>query len=132
MAMSLVAELANARRGHAFFSFLQHNGLELGIFGGIIASALATTDNAQPWLPAPWPALLAALPGVVLLVERQFAYRMRSAWHEEFKTRLRALERAVAYERIQEPEISRQLSALELEMNRKYPRPTENVDSATT
>lgn len=129
MAMNLSAELVSARRLHAFLSFLQHNGLELGIFSGIIASALATADKAQPWLPAPWPTLLAALPGVVLLIERQFAYRKRSAWHEEFKTRLRALERALAYEKIEEPEISRQLNALELKMNGKYPRPTEEAAS---
>jgi hypothetical protein len=123
MASNLRSELSRARHWHALLAFLQQNGIELAIFVGIVASAVAASADALHWPGEPWATITAALPGAVLLIERQFRYRLRSSWHEDYRARLRALERKLRDQASNERDVSDELSKLDLEMRSKYPKP---------
>lgn len=125
MALSLRSELLRARWWHAILAFVQSNGIEVAIFLGIVSSVLASLGARLDWLTDPWKTIIPAVAGVVLLVERQFRYKLRSAWHQEYKMELRALERLVRDEGADEPTVSRLLTELDRKMRKAYPAVSE-------
>ncbi len=127
---SLRVELGRARWWHAILAFIQSNGIEAAIFIGIVSSALATLGADLGWPPDPWRTIMAAVPGAVLLVERQMRYKKRSDWHQLYKTKLMGLTRLLRDEHTDTAEVSHQLTALDLQMRSTYPRSFDETPAA--
>ena len=106
---NLRSELVRARWWHAILAFVESNGIEAAIFIGIVSSALAALGAELGWPGDTGKTIMAAVPGVVLLVERQMRYKMGSAWHQEYKVRLVGLERLLRDEDAADAEVSRHL-----------------------
>ena len=119
---NLCTELRRARRWHTILAFIQSNGIEVAIFIGIISSALATLG----WPDEASKPALSAVPGVVLLLERQMRYKRRSAWHQDYKVELVGLERALRDLDATDDDVSRRLNELDLEMRKRYPRESDS------
>jgi hypothetical protein len=83
-------------------------------FGSAIAISI---DN----LPKIFIAVLAAIPGVVILVESTFRYSQRADWHSLYSQKLRGLIRQLKFEVNKIEEISKNLSDLEAEMEGRTP-----------
>lgn len=84
-----------------------------------LGSAIAiSVDN----LPKIFLAALAAIPGVVILVESTFRYSQRADWHSLYSQKLRGLIRQLKFEGKKIEEISKSLSELEAEMEGNTPR----------
>jgi hypothetical protein len=83
-------------------------------FGAAIASA---TGSVSPIIIA----VLAAIPGTVIVIDRSFSFARRSSWHHLMRARLEQLENALRYEGASVESVSKALGELFLEMEPRYP-----------
>jgi hypothetical protein len=85
--------------------------------GSFAASLTAITGAVPPWIVA----LVAAIPGTAILLDRSLAPFERARWHVAVETRLQALARALTYEDADPMQISREYSRIMIEMEDRYP-----------
>jgi hypothetical protein len=68
-------------------------------WGAIAASFIGTVNPATKWFPSGAAiSILAAIPGVVLLIMNTFKYDARSKWHKLKQRKLDGLYRGLAFE----------------------------------
>ena len=72
-------------------------------------------------MPAWIVAIVAAIPGVVIIVDRSFSFAARGRWHDLLYTNTCALARALKYEGAAENEISQKFSELLKTFEENYP-----------
>ena len=85
------------------------------VFGGLIAGGVI--ELPYKWLSA----LIASIPGAVLMVDRTFKYAARSAWHAIYSVRLRDLNRQLRDQGVPRGEVAKSLGVLDLEMEKLFP-----------
>jgi hypothetical protein len=90
--------------------------LWLGV-GGSFGSSIAAAFKAPAWIVA----ITAAIPGVVIIVDRTFSFAARGRWHDLLYTNIDALARALKYEDAAEKEISQKFSELLKASQESYP-----------
>jgi hypothetical protein len=79
----------------------------------VTASVLGAVNPATGWLAHDaWTSVLAAVPGIVLLIMHVFNYNPRSEWHRRTQRSLEALYRGLVFERRSTHEISALLTAI--------------------
>ena len=83
----------------------------------VAASVLGTVNPVTGWLaPDVWTSVVAAVPGIVLLILRVFNYNPRSEWHRRTQRSLEALYRGLVVEGRSAQEISARLSVISEEL----------------
>jgi hypothetical protein len=90
-------------------------------WGAIASSAIGAVNPDTDWFPSDAAtSILAAIPGVVLLIMNTFKYDARSRWHKLKQRKLEGLYRGLAFEKKGTQETSAALTATleELEKNR--------------
>lgn len=88
----------------------------------VVASATASIAAASgQWLSNELTAVLAALPGVIVLATSTFKFDSRAEWWWSKHHRLDALYRGLAYEGRTDTEVSRELSDVVKELETKWP-----------
>jgi len=87
------------------------------------ASFLATVFAAMGSLDKVWLAVLAAIPGVVVLVNNTFKFAARSQWHYEKRRRLNSLLRLseAGAQATTAPEVAEKWNRIDEEMDRSWP-----------
>jgi hypothetical protein len=118
--MSLIEDLE--KRTQYDFNMGRHNFLiaQAFIWLGIVSSfgsAVAAAFRAQAWIVA----VAAAIPGVVIIVDRSLNFAARGRWHDLLYTNIGALSRALRYEGASEKEISQKFSELLKASEESYP-----------
>jgi hypothetical protein len=88
----------------------------LGV-GSSFGSSIAAALKAPPWIVA----IAAAVPGIVIIVDRSFSFAARGRWHDLLSTNIGALARALKYEGAAEKEISQKFSELLKASEKSYP-----------
>jgi hypothetical protein len=87
----------------------------------VASSALATLSVAAEILPKVVNAVLAALPGAMYLVNRQFRFEERSKWWFEKFYVIESLYRGIVRERRDEAEISKELTLQSKALAARWP-----------
>jgi len=87
----------------------------------VSTSAVATLSVAVELWPKAVNAVLAALPGAMYLVNRQFRFEERSKWWFEKFYLIEGLYRGIVRERRDEAEISRELTLQSKELAARWP-----------
>ena len=126
-------ETAITRRfWYSRFDFWLNQGL---FFIAILASVLPAVNLAFEMVSTEERiALMAAIPGFVVLIQRTFKWGERGDWEWEFRRKLRAIQRQLIYDEDITPlAVSQALSNLEGEMDSKFPdmRPGLPQDNKT-
>jgi len=88
----------------------------LGILASI-GSSIAAALKAPPWIVA----IAAAIPGIVITVDRSFRFAARGRWHDVLCINIGALAGALKYEGAAEKEISQKFSELLKASQESYP-----------
>lgn len=87
----------------------------------VSCSALATLSVSEGIWPKPVNAMLAALPGIMYLANRQFRFEERSKWWFEKFYVIEGLYRGIVYERRDEAEISKELTSQSRALAARWP-----------
>ena len=87
----------------------------------VFSSAIATLSVAAEIWPKAVNAVLAALPGAMYLVNRQFRFEERSKWWFEKFYVIESLYRGIAREKRDEAEISRELTLQSKALAARWP-----------
>jgi uncharacterized membrane protein YphA (DoxX/SURF4 family) len=87
----------------------------------VSCSAVATLSVAVGWWPKPVNAVLAALPGLMYLANRQFRFEERSKWWFEKFYVVEGLYRGLVRERRDEAEISKELTLQSRALAARWP-----------
>ena len=95
----------------------------LTILASFLTAILAAADEAPAWLIA----ILAAVPGTAIVVEKSFSFSKRARWHWEMVAALEELQRKLKYQNSSVKEIARQLSSYRSLMEISFP--ALNTDS---
>jgi hypothetical protein len=86
-------------------------------FGSAIAAAAKAPSIAV--------AIIAAIPGTVILIDRNFGFGRRAKWYWEEYEKLYQLELALTYEGAQVSDISKRYGEIKAEMTAKWPTSNE-------
>jgi hypothetical protein len=85
---------------------------------GIGASVLAIANSTTRWLaPDAWTSVLAAVPGVVLLLMQIFKYDARAEWHKRQQQSLEALYKSFVFDGASTEEASALLATISEELD---------------
>jgi len=97
------------------FSFAQVQGwvAVVASFG----SAIAATAHAPRIIVA----IIAAVPGAVILLDRNFAFARRAQWHWLLEDKVRELEHALKYQKAEISETSKRYASLMTKMEESFP-----------
>ena len=87
----------------------------------VSCSAVATLSVAVGWWPKPVNAVLAALPGLMYLANRQFRFEERSKWWFEKFYVIEGLYRGLVRERRDEAEVSKELTLQSKALAARWP-----------
>jgi hypothetical protein len=122
MTDDLRTEIRNLLDEHAHWQGHDFNVAQGLLWLGIIASAIGSlaAGGVIP-LHKAVTAVIAALPGVVLLIDKTFKHSARSAWHAVYGTRLRVLDRRLRDEQAEVKDVAVDLGKLETEMQNLFP-----------
>ncbi|WP_308365090.1 MULTISPECIES: hypothetical protein [unclassified Microbulbifer] len=85
--------------------------------GASFASVLAATAKS----PVVMTAIIAAIPGTVLLVDKAFGYGPRSAWHYSYRISLLELCDKLDYQHVPAEQVSLELALIRKNMQGTYP-----------
>jgi hypothetical protein len=109
-------------KSHRHWQQHDFNFAQLILWIAIVASTFAaiTAAGALP-LPKWLAAIVAALPGAVLVIDRTFKHGARSSWHALYAARLRGLNHGLRDRGVSVAEASKQLDELEVEMQKLFP-----------
>ena len=130
MEEDLLSELESQSKNHKMwykYDFaLAQTVLWLGI-GASFLSSLATAT--KPILDKYWPtegvtlviAVLAAIPGLTILVDKTFKFATRSSWHGLFMIKIDSLVRGLRYSNRSIGDASADFSELEIQMHNLFP-----------
>jgi hypothetical protein len=88
----------------------------LAVLAILAATILSTRDDVKPWIRA----LVAASPGMMLLINSTFRFEAKSRWHWEKTRGYEELLRALTIEQMPPQEVSRKLSKLDQRMDEKW------------
>ncbi len=91
--------------------------LWLAILASFVSAALAAADT----IPKLWLALLAAIPGTVIVVDKSFSFAKRARWHWEMSSRLERLLLKLQFEGKSVAEVAAEYGDLRVEMEDKFP-----------
>ena len=120
----LTQELARKLSQHIRGGSLDFMILQILIWSSILASAasafLAAVENSKKWITAG----LAIIPAVAITAESNISFLGRYQYHDEYVLELEALNRRLIIEKADPKEISAQLSALDRQMEQKFPKAT--------
>jgi hypothetical protein len=98
--------------------------LGLSIIASFGSAIVAASSLASPVVVA----ILAAIPGTVIVLDRGFMLSRRWRWHNTMSTKLLVLEQRLLLENTSIEEVSSAMSALLIEMESAYPARSE-IDS---
>ena len=91
--------------------------LGLSIVASFVSAIVAASNLASPIVVA----VLAAIPGTVIVIDRGFMFCRRWRWHNTVSTELEALERQMLIEGVSVKEVSQAMSNLMIDMEKLYP-----------
>ena len=91
------------------------------IGGALVCSVAGSISAASDMLHKAATAVLALIPGIVVLVISTFRFEERAKWWWEKHASLDALYRGLRYEKRDEAEVSEALTATVQELNKKWP-----------
>ena len=95
---------------------------QIFIWLGIVASIAASLNAAKAFeLCKLHGAILAAIPGAVLVVDRTFKFASRASWHSLYVAYLKALHRRIRDQGETEAIVSPDKSKLNIEMEKMFP-----------
>lgn len=87
----------------------------------VLSSGIATLSVAVELWPKTVNAVLAALPGVMYLTNRQFRFEEKSKWWFEKFYMIEGLHRSLIREKKEEAEVSKELTIRSKELTAKWP-----------
>jgi hypothetical protein len=93
----------------------------LALGASFLAGILAAVDLPADWYYKVVKVVVTAIPGFIILTEKTFNFAKRSSWHAFYVLRLRALQRRLRDEVAPRDVVSRELSELEEEMDKRFP-----------
>ncbi len=111
---SIEAEWRSAR-----LTFWVADGL---LYASIVFSIAATLVVGNDWIERGYAAIIAAVPALVLSLERSFKLSARSDWHYKYFLRLLAISRRMRDEKMTAVDASRELTGLDMEMDQTFPQ----------
>ena len=91
--------------------------LVIGVGASTAASIMAGTDSSARTLTA----VLAAVPGILVLVTNTFKFAARAEWWWTKHHRIDALYRKLLYENASEPEVSQELTRVDTALENSWP-----------
>jgi hypothetical protein len=95
---------------------------QIFVWVGIVTSVAASLHAAGAFtLEKLSAAVLAAIPGAVLVVDRTFKFAARASWHAVYRASLKALYRKLRDEKATDASISPEKSKLKIEMEKMFP-----------
>jgi hypothetical protein len=106
----------NSRWGCQNFWIAQAQGWValVASFGSGIAAAYAHTPRIIV-------AIIAAVPGALILLDRNFAFARRAQWHWLLEDKVRELEHALKYQKAEISETSKRYASLMTKMEESFP-----------
>jgi hypothetical protein len=87
----------------------------------VVLSSFGSAICAAAKAPAIYTAILAAIPGCVIVLARNLNFMPLSRWHHKLAARLQALERSLEFENKTVEEISREFSKVMVEFENNSP-----------
>ena len=93
----------------------------LVILTAIITNIFATFFVATDYLLKPYTALLTAMPGILLLLNRTLKFEDKARWYWKHMRKLDGLLRAMEFESKQAAEISHELTEIDEMMDAEWP-----------
>jgi hypothetical protein len=119
---TLKEELEKDIEHHSKWSRRDFAWAQIFIWVGIVASIAASLNAAKAFeLCKLYGAILAAIPGAVLVVDRTFKFASRASWHSLYVAYLKALHRRIRDQGEQEGKVSPDKSKLDVEMEKMFP-----------
>lgn len=91
--------------------------LWLAILSSFCTAILAAADAVPKLLLG----FLAAIPGMAILVDRNFSFARRARWHWEMVAKLDQLINKLQFEGAKVEDVAKQLGVLRIEMEEKFP-----------
>lgn len=119
----LISEIIQDIDHHKKWEGRDFSWAQIFVWIGIIASVAASL-NATGVLPITdklYSAVLAVIPGAVLIVEKTFRFSARASWHALYRASLNGLYRKMRDEGISSGIVSVERSKLEFEMEKMFP-----------
>jgi hypothetical protein len=122
MADDLQTEIHDMLNHHSQWGGHDFNVAQGLLWLGILASGFGSlAAGGVISLPRPLSAAIAAIPGLVLLLDKTFKHSARSSWHAMYGARLRILNRRLRDEQANPADVSSELGRLEIEMENLFP-----------
>ena len=72
-------------------------------------------------------AIIAAIPGVILLIQKEFKFDKRSAWHWEYRRRLVTLKRKIEFAELEVKEACHKINTIDEEFAMTFPDSNPNL-----
>ena len=118
----LIGEIEQGIEHHARWYSRDFTLAQSILWIGILASAGSALIAAEVFDLEKWKgALIAAIPGVVIVVDKSFKFAARASWHSIFRTSLKGLRRDIRDNGMPHPEVAAKLSKLEEDMEKLFP-----------
>jgi hypothetical protein len=122
----LLNEIVTRMKRDRFFGRVTFNAAQLQGWLTVVASfgsAIAAAAGARGLVVA----VAAAIPGTVILIDRNFGFARRAQWHWSSQGKLRELEHALKFQGAKVADISKKYTALRIEMDEKFPFTPTNL-----
>lgn len=120
----MLKEIADKLSSHKAGGSLDFTVLQILIWSSILASAasafLAAVGSPMKWLTA----LLAVVPALAITAESTISFSGRYKYHDEYVLELESLNRRLIVEKVDPKLISNELTALQRNMEAKFPAAT--------
>lgn len=95
----------------------------LAILASFLTAILTAADQVQEKLVL---ALLTAIPGTVIVIEKSFSFARRARWHWEMIARLEQFSNQLEFECSKVEEVSKRLGEFRFDMEKKFPDMSEH------
>ena len=94
---------------------------QLFVWLAIISSFGTAIASATNKVPSIIIALLAAIPGTIILIDKNFSFARRAQWHYVMRAKLEQLENSLRFESATPEATSKAYSSITIEMEQTYP-----------
>jgi hypothetical protein len=87
----------------------------------VVVASFGSAIAAAGGAPGIYVAIAAAIPGTVILIDRNFGFTRRAQWHWLQESKLRELEHALKYQGAKVADVSKKYATLRTDMEKIFP-----------
>ena len=117
MARTLLSEIECKVKHHQVWEGRDFAWAQIFVWAGLIASTASSLYAGKVFDVDPrFAAVVAAVPGLVIVVDKIFKFLIRSQWHARFRIELDGLRRELLDQHAPEKDVSTKLTELERKM----------------